>query len=306
LTLTDRSKVSTSQRPDKKQKTEHIEGFIKFIPDYKTLLERAGLSIASDVILPVVSGNPSGWRERWASVCDDCFKRGIHCSHYDEKPLKLLLLGHNPSQKTWEVGVAYGNPSNRFWTLLRKSEILPSKWREDDQLWRINNMMPHELGIGISDIGCFPGSDAAEFGHDVMLQWREDFYKRARAHLHRCCSVLKNGEENKKRKKNNERVKEEEEEEHRQEEFSADELDRMAPRIVAFTGKRHYSMLFQPQLKKVDSYGKQDLLPPRWPFPASTEVWILPSPSGRAAMSSADREAPYLELSQRLLELKSE
>ena len=58
----------------------------------------------------------------------------------------MLIVGHNPSVKTWEVGVAYGNPSNRFWGLLRSSGILPAKWRPDEGLSVVNNRMPYELG----------------------------------------------------------------------------------------------------------------------------------------------------------------
>jgi hypothetical protein len=41
------------------------------------------------------------------------------------------------------------------------------------------------------------------------------------------------------------------------------------PDIVAFTGKRHFASLFDPPLKKVDSFGPQPahLRPPAWPFP---------------------------------------
>lgn len=46
-------------------------------------------------------------------------------------------------------------------------------------------------------------------------------------------------------------------------------------------------------------FGRQpaDLVPPEWPFPSiSTEVFVLPSSSGAAAMTNAARERPYLEL----------
>lgn len=56
-----------------------------------------------DEIMPVISGTPGGWRERWAGVCDDCFQQGVQCGHYDEHPLTMLIIGHNPSVKTWEV-----------------------------------------------------------------------------------------------------------------------------------------------------------------------------------------------------------
>jgi hypothetical protein len=54
-------------------------------------------------IMPFIAGTPGGWRERWAGVCDDCFQRGVQCGHYQELPLRMLIIGHNPSVKTWEV-----------------------------------------------------------------------------------------------------------------------------------------------------------------------------------------------------------
>ena len=64
------------------------------------------------------------------------------------------------------------------------------------------------------------------------------------------------------------------------------------PRLVAFVGKRQYGMLFDSPLKKVPS-GVQTVLPPRWPLDPSTEVHVLTSPSGRAAVPPAERLAEY-------------
>jgi G:T/U-mismatch repair DNA glycosylase len=72
-----------------------------------------------------------------------------------------------------------------------------------------------------------------------------------------------------------------------------------APRVVAFTGKNQWKMLFDPPLK-VCEHGLQPstLRPPAWPLPASTAVWILSSSSGRAAMTDEARRAPYRGLAQ--------
>ena len=48
------------------------------------------------------------------------------------------------------------------------------------------------------------------------------------------------------------------------------------------------------------SLGVQTKLPPGWPLPSSTEVWVLTSSSGRAAMTLEARAAPYRELASRL------
>eukprot|EP00802_Teleaulax_amphioxeia_P014162 Tamp_14223.p1 GENE.Tamp_14223~~Tamp_14223.p1 ORF type:complete len:404 (+),score=53.22 Tamp_14223:112-1212(+) len=272
-----------------------VKNFDGWLPVY----ERGPAGAGDAEILPFVSGVPGGWRERWCGVCDDCFEKGRQCFEYPELPLRMLIVGHNPSVKTWEVGVAYGNPSNRFWGLLRSSGILPAEWRPDERLSVINNRMPYELGIGISDLGCLPGSDAASFGGDIMRIWRDDFYRRVHAHVRRV-HVSQD------RTKDEQEVKVEDaaaERERERERAGASGTQGWGyPSIVAFTGKRHFAALFDPPLKRVQNFGPQPLhlRPPAWPFPESSEVWILPSPSGRAAMTAAEREAPYVQLGKRL------
>lgn len=75
-----------------------------------------------------------------------------------------------------------------------------------------------------------------------------------------------------------------------------------APMLLAFSGKRQFSWLFSPPLSKIESYGKQTRLPPGWPHElrADSEVWVLPSSSGRAAMTTAQRTLPYQQLAERL------
>ena len=41
------------------------------------------------------------------------------------------------------------------------------------------------------------------------------------------------------------------------------------------------------------------MLPPNWPLPSSCEVWVLPSSSGRAAMTREQRSEPYERLADR-------
>ena len=62
------------------------------------------------------------------------------------------------------------------------------------------------------------------------------------------------------------------------------------PKRVAFVGKRQFSMLFDPPLKSLD-FGLQNRIPPNFPF--DCEIWVLSSPSGRAAMTWAERLKPY-------------
>jgi hypothetical protein len=75
-----------------------IPNFQGWLPIYETM--GGG---GQGEILPVVvgAGTPRGWRERWCAVCDDCFERGYQCTHFPELALRLLIIGHNPSVKTW-------------------------------------------------------------------------------------------------------------------------------------------------------------------------------------------------------------
>lgn len=40
---------------------------------------------------------PYKYRCRFKSTCDECFHASLQCAHTEEAPLKLLLIGHNPS-----------------------------------------------------------------------------------------------------------------------------------------------------------------------------------------------------------------
>mmetsp|Transcript_21981 Transcript_21981/g.49703 ORF Transcript_21981/g.49703 Transcript_21981/m.49703 type:complete len:309 (+) Transcript_21981:730-1656(+) len=79
----------------------------------------------------------------------------------------------------------------------------------------------------------------------------------------------------------------------------------LPPRIVAFTGARQWTQLFDPALKRAD-FGLQSIRPPGWPFPASAdaEVYVLPSSSGRAVFQADARLRPYAELGARLREIR--
>lgn len=40
-----------------------------------------------------------------------------------------------------------------------------------------------------------------------------------------------------------------------------------------------------------------------WPYPSSTEVWVLPSTSGAAPMTVEERVGPYREMAAKLAEI---
>jgi hypothetical protein len=121
-----------------------------------------------------------------------------------------------------------------------------------------------------------PGTKSELFSTAVLLSWRAGFYQRITAHAARASANASPG----------------------------DNHDG-SPRVVAFSGKRHFRDLFAdtPDAKRlVISYGPQTLRPPGWPFdPDRTLVFVLASPSGASALTNAEREGPYNELA-RLLE----
>ncbi|KDO34346.1 hypothetical protein SPRG_01482, partial [Saprolegnia parasitica CBS 223.65] len=216
------------------------------------------------------------WQERYHGICDACFEAVTECTHHADVALRLLVVGHNPSDNAWQSGFSYSNPSNRMWKLLmgdfhgqRWRGVLPPDWSMSDQ-----NAMPHELGIGFSDLGHEPGNDAAAYGKATMQRWTREFYDRMRAHIQRVKATLHTGDCN--------------------------SVYAHGPMLVAFMGKRQYTFLFDPPLKKVET-GRQDpsSLPPDWPLPPSCEVWVLPSSSGRAAMTDKARCTPYRDLAAR-------
>ena len=62
--------------------------------------------------------------------------------------------------------------------------------------------------------------------------------------------------------------------------------------------------LFDPPLKRVPT-GLQHALPPGWPLPASTEVWVLPSSSGRAVIPREELEVCTSQLNRTRRPIKS-
>ena len=208
---------------------------------------------------------PGLWRERYAGCCAGCFQAAAPCRHYPEAPLRLLFIGHNPSTHAWSSGYPFSNPSNRFWHLLKSAGIVPGDLRPCDA-----DALPALLGIGWTDLGCEPGSDASEYKRQHMLRWRADLYARLNAHLERVAVWKGSGSLS------------------------------HAPALVAFAGKRQWASLFEPPLPGGFPYGAQSCRPPGWPLPPSTEVFVLPSSSGRAVMTADERQGPYVELGRRL------
>ena len=219
---------------------------------------------------------PGRWQERYASPGEP------------ERRLRLLLVGHNPSEVAWSGGHFYGNPTNRMWHLLRVGGIIPQTWDVP-----ADHRMPLEVGVGFTDVGCEPGNDVSVYDRDVMRAWKADLFLRLKAHVLRVWRpelVLADRWE----------ADAGEVVEGLWAELPAGGLDLLVPPLVAFTGKRQWAQLFDPPLGRCE-VGVQSLLirPGGWPL-GEAEVWVLPSSSGRAAMSAAERLAPYAALGRRL------
>jgi TDG/mug DNA glycosylase family protein len=75
-----------------------------------------------------------------------------------DAPLRLIIVGHNPSSHAWASGHFYSNPSNWMWRLLKDQGIAPPsliRGAEDD------GKMPAACGVGFTDIGTgTPGTDS--------------------------------------------------------------------------------------------------------------------------------------------------
>lgn len=193
---------------------------------------------------------------------------------FGKQPLRLLIVGHNPSAHAWATGHYYSNPSNWMWKILPESGVAPAWVRgceADDRL-------PEEAGIGFVDVGCgHPGTESAKFSSEDFKVWAEGFYRRlsemaAEAGERSGCTCGRCGQ----------------------------------PAFVAFSGKRQYLELMNVgrvgrKLSSVTT-GPQEELPPGWPLQAS-QVWVCTSTSGASALTNEARLAPYRALAEVLREV---
>lgn len=214
-----------------------------------------------------------------------------------DAPLRLIIVGHNPSEHAWRSGHYYSNPSNRMWPILIKTGIAPpgtSGPQADDG-------MPSAVGVGFCDVGCgTPGTDSSQFSSADFEAWSGAFYERLRAHCARAsravpgCACGMCG----------------------------------APTLIAFSGKRQYLELLNigrgagggsaagrgrnvgrsaggtsGKVKSVEA-GPQALRPHGWPLPQDVEVWVCSSTSGASALTNEVREAPWRALADRVKQVE--
>ncbi|PSC69966.1 uracil-dna glycosylase superfamily [Micractinium conductrix] len=255
-----------------------------------------------------------------------------------DAPLRLVIVGHNPSQHAWQSGHFYSNPSNWMWRILRETGIAPPdriRGAHDDRL------MPAVAGVGFTDVGSgTPGTDSSQFSSADFQRWRPGFFARLAGQARRASAAVPG--------------------------CSCGACG--APAVVAFSGKRQFTELFQLppgskgskgrnsgssgsaaassaaaaasvaaaaaaepgggggaeaplptggssssdcggkaaevalQARRPSSVstGRQWVLPDGWPLPLSTEVWVMTSTSGAAPMTREARLAPWQALADRL------
>ena len=181
-----------------------------------------------------------------------------------DSPMHTLLIGHNPSNSTWETGHYFANPTNRFWKLIDDSGLLGSVQQENEaEILQINDDRMVANGFGFTDFIEIPGNDANAIKMADILANKEIFIKRIEKYANDINSQLKR---------------------------------------ICFVGKKQWKQQFSQALAKCE-HGLQDadLRPLLWSKQISDlDIWVLPSPSGRAVISDNDRLKPYLLLSESL------
>lgn len=181
-----------------------------------------------------------------------------------EQPLRLIIVGHNPSQTSWNKGHYYANPSNRMWPILRKFGFV-----DDNTTCEEDFTCPYKFGIGFTDLGLeFAETNSLSISKQFLEKWRINLLDRLNNHVIRCSEVLNIG------------------------------TDKCFPKIIAFAGIRQWKALFMKAPSKVN-YGIQNDRPACWPKHLTKSiVFVVPSTSGAAAMATDDRERPYADLYQ--------
>ena len=76
---------------------------------------------------------------------------------YGDNPLSLLIVGHNPSQHSWESGHYFSQPTNSFWRLIKEAGLCSIEIGLND------DYMVRNLSIGFTDVIRITNSDSSAF-----------------------------------------------------------------------------------------------------------------------------------------------
>ena len=98
---------------------------------------------------------------------------------YGDLPLRLLLVGHNPSEHSWESGHYFSQPSNNFWKLITESGLLEADVEAND------DSMLEKMQIGFTDVIRVPNSNSSVISRAYFKEQRNFFYNRIRGNAHR-------------------------------------------------------------------------------------------------------------------------
>ena len=199
---------------------------------------------------------------------------------YIEKPLRLIIIGHNPSQKSWEQGHYYANPSNRMWNILRECGIIPINFTHEN-----DDDCPNSLGIGFTDLGTgYPETDSSKISDMMLNEWKSSLYQRLIDHVNRAGASPKIIA------------------------FAGiKQFKAIFPsnyfKVVNKKRKLENNVTIIEELNSF-IYGIQTILPSDWPkLLKSSIVIVCPSTSGAAAMTNEVRINPYRELSTLLKDI---
>lgn len=163
--------------------------------------------------------------------------------------------------------------------------------------------------MGFTDLGWgTPGTDSSSFSHKTLTAWRTPFYARLAAHAERAgraprivafsgkrqftclfasraparrtVAAPASGVGRKRQRRNGQGV-------------GAPEVARDCPSFQ--------DIQVSETCPAEVGWGRQRVLPSGWPLPLQdTEVWVMSSTSGAAALSRAERFAPWQALADRL------
>jgi len=177
-------------------------------------------------------------------------------------PMHTLFIGHNPSIATWQSGHYFANPTNQFWKLIDKSNLINSATSvEISEITQINDDLMISRGFGFTDFIELPGNDANAITKSEIDSNRAIFAQRIEKYANSINSRLKR---------------------------------------LCFVGKKQWKQQFVPNLSKCDhGLQEQKLRPEHWPkILCNLEIWVVSSPSGRAVISASERLESYQKLSQ--------
>lgn len=209
---------------------------------------------SSNVLVPKPSiSTQSSSMSNEASPAEDAEAAKRDFANYlgDRHPLRVIFVGHNPSDVSWDSIAPYAHATNKFWRLLREANLAPEKLCKPKYF----SSLPAAAGIGFIDLFVTSGSDASkvEPGAEKLSEWREQFLER-----------LENG------------------------------TGGNPPKILCCISKIVAKKLLQGWNGDYGSVGKGS----EWGLTSALEsdIWVLPSTSGRAGLKWNQRLEPFQRL----------